>query len=71
MPVGPKSLWPENTVEIAIQLPHIDGHVGYGLGAVEHDGDALSVGQLDNTLDRQDGAEGVGDLSDGDELGAG
>ena len=57
-------------VEIRIEGLDIDGHVNGGLAAIDQHRDAAGMGELDDLLDRDDGAERVRHLGDGDDLGA-
>jgi len=58
-------------VEVGVKGLKVDFHVGDGLGAVDEDeGVGFFSGEGDDLLDRVEDAEGVGDVVDGDELGA-
>ena len=54
--------------EVAVHCLHVNGHVGCTLCSIHEDGDAVSVGCLDDVLDRVDGAQHVTDMGDTDEL---
>ena len=67
---GAVELMAGEDVEVAADALHIYRYVGDGLGAVQQDGDAAGVGQLHDLLRRVDGAEGIGLVDDGHQLGA-
>ena len=54
--------------EVAVHCLHVNGHVGCALCSIHEDGDTVSVGCLDDVLDRVDGAQYVTDVGDTDEL---
>lgn len=56
--------------EIRVHGLDIDGQMGRGLGAVDQNRHAAGMGQGYDLLDRIDRAEGVRDMSDGDEFGS-
>jgi hypothetical protein len=61
---------PGESVEVAIQVAHVDFQMRRGLRAVEQDGDVLTVRQLDDPFNRVDRAERVRNVRDGDHLDA-
>ena len=57
-------------VEVAIELLHVHLHVGHGLRAVDEYGRAVAVRDACDLGYRVNGAERVGNMHDGDQLGA-
>ncbi len=67
MPVGRENFVAGEDVEVAIVGLHVDLHVRNGLGAVEQNFGAVTVGEFDDVVNGSNGAERVGNLSEGDE----
>ena len=61
---------PGEDVEIGVEFADVGGCVGDPLGAVDEDGGAAGVGFFDDFLHGIDGSQGVGDVGDGNHLGA-
>ena len=57
-------------VKVAVDIPDIDRQMHGGLAAVDQHRDAARVGNFDDLLDRNDGAERVRHLRDRDQFGA-
>ncbi len=57
-------------IEIRIERLHINGHVNGGLAAIDQHGNAAGMGELDDFLDGNNGAQRVRHVGDGDDLGA-
>ena len=56
--------------EVAVYLLHIDGDVGCALGAVDHHGHVVGVGDAYHLLYGVDGAQHIADMADADDAGA-
>ena len=61
---------PGKGVEVAVEVLHIHRQMGYSLCSIDDDDCAVLMGQGGDFLHRQDGAEGVGSVGDGDDAGA-
>ena len=57
-------------IKFAVELLDVYLEMGHGLGAIDEYGNTAVVRHVDNLSHRGDGAEGVGDMCDGDELGS-
>ena len=57
-------------IEVAAKRLHVDVEVGHGLGAVDDRRRADTVSLGSKRRDIVDGAERIGDVADGDDLGA-
>ena len=55
------------TIEVAPQRLHIDSQMRDGLGTVDEDGDAVGMSNTDDVAYGVDGAQGIGDLVDGND----
>jgi len=65
-----KQPWRQWNKPLAQRL-HVDGHVRYRLGPVDHGAGAVTMGDFHHLLDRGGGAQSVGDLGQRDQLGLG
>ena len=70
MPVGPKILCPEKTKKSQLELLHVDRHVRHRLGPVDQHAGVVALGHLRHFGDRQDRAQAVRGLRQGDQPGA-
>ena len=61
---------PGKGVEVAVEVLHIYWQVGHSLRSIDYYYCAVLMGQGGDFLHRQDGAEGVGSVGDGDDAGA-
>ena len=67
----PDARWPVGLVagegiEIGIECLNVDGKMNRGLAAIHQHRDAPRMGDADDVLDRNDGAERIRHLGDGD-----
>ena len=67
---GPVDLVAAECVEVAVEGLHIDGEVGHGLRAIDEDGNAHAMREIDHFADRGHRAQRIRNLGDGDEFGA-
>ncbi len=68
MPVGPYILWPEKRQEVNIQLTHPDVYVRAACAASSNTGMPCWHVQADDIFHGVDGAHGVGDPGNGNDL---
>mmetsp|Transcript_9977 Transcript_9977/g.21175 ORF Transcript_9977/g.21175 Transcript_9977/m.21175 type:complete len:443 (+) Transcript_9977:317-1645(+) len=67
---GAAHLVPRGDEEVAAEPLHVDRHVRHALARVDQHARADALRGGDDLLDRRDGAECIGDVREGDELGA-
>ena len=67
---GTVHLMAAESEEVAVHRLHVNLEMGSTLGAIDHHGDAMGMGDLGNLGDRVYGSEDITDMGDADELGA-
>ena len=65
---GAKQLVTGKGVEVAVEGAHVDWHVRCALSAVDENGNAASMGEIDNGTNRVDRAQGVRGVCHGDDF---
>ena len=61
---------PGKGVKVAVEVLHVHRQVRHSLRPIDDDDCAVLMGQGGDFLHRQNGAEGVGSVGDGDDAGA-